>query len=268
MSQVSVTWRNHIAAAGGGGGDVDPFFSDDFETGNLNHEEGGFSWGTPDDCAVTTDNPYAGTHSLRFYYVGTVDGDASPQLNFELASPGYRELWFEYRIYFPDGTEGLGTAAYDHRVPPEGPSNNKFWKIAEVEGGAAVTFLLESYPDTSPVITKARPMWGNPDDGVASNAYGDLGGEPLITESDLGNWVHWQFHLKVSDEGSTNGAWQMWKDGELLISDTAIDNAPSVYAEGVLLVGYLMGWCNAGFDDDTYIWIDDVKFYDSDPWGY
>ena len=29
--------------------------------------------------------------------------------------------------------------------------------------------------------------------------------------------------------------------------------------------GYLLGWANSGFDKDTHIFIDDVRFYDTDP---
>jgi hypothetical protein len=241
-----------------------PAYATSFEDGSLVGNSF-LSWGTPKQTAVTTDNPRTGTHSLRFSYP---DGGSFAEQRWTITP--VRELWFEYWVYFPDGTEGLGTAAYAHDVPPSGSNNNKLWKVAERHSGAAVTALLECRPGSvvsaaSNVISAGRPMWGKPDDGVGSNNYGMPTNLGVVNDEDLGVWRRWRFHLKVSDEGASNGAWEMWKDDTLLISDTSIANDASVYSEAFWIEGYFFGANNAEVNADTYIWMDDLKFYTSDP---
>lgn len=241
------------------------FFEDSFASGDFSKTGGGFSWGGRTDCAMQTDNPRTGTHCPRFDYTNNRGGgvDAWAELRFNFGT-NKQEIWWEYYIYFPDGTEGLGSGAYDHQNV-SGPDNNKFFKLMEQDSGSTITFLMESFPKSSPNITGTRAMWGNPEDGVSSNGHGMTDVNDLVTESDLGNWVQFRFHQKISDEGGANGRYEFWKNGVQKIDET-FNNEPSDYANAVMKKGYLMGWWNAGVvNDPTYIWIDDVKFYDTDP---
>lgn len=240
------------------------FLSDDFESGDLETADGGFRWLSTTDASVVADHAHSGSHSLRFSYEGKASGgDAWAEARFDL--PPSQELWFDYYIYLPDGTEGLGTAAYAHR-DDTGADNNKFWKIAESHSGASVTALLEAFPEAgNGGIAKSRPMWGNPADGVSSSTYGLGGSDPIVKTEDLGGWSYWRFHLKISDPGASNGVWRMWKNGDLIVDGTGIANDPSDSDRNKYLTGYLMGWSNSGFDQDTYVWLDDLRFFSADP---
>ena len=260
-SANSTAITDTTAASGG----VSPFFEEQWASGDFTQEAGGFSWGATTNVVILTDNPHSGTYSARFRYVGkTNPGFAFAELRFTM-SP-LQEVWFEYYIYIPDGNEAYGGAAYAHRTPISGSSNNKFWKVAELHSGAAVTALLEGYPSTTEDwITRPRPMWGCPLDGQASSERGMTHSDATVDATDLGAWHLFQFHIKVSDVGQANGAWQFKKDGGYVVNETALENDPTQTANAFYKVGYLMGWSDSGFDETTYIFIDDIKFYNSDP---
>ena len=334
---------------------VSAFFFDGFESGSRAAPANGFSWTNTSNPSVSNEHAYSGNYSLRFFFRGKPDGeDSTSEQRFTL--PPLREMWFEYFIYFPNGTEqGFESAAYAHRtqsgvlyqtvasvdisvdpyrlvsenpvfagaqipidagkwrlfsiagagasgadagpividayiddytvrlreplgttvtgaaatldlVPGASVSNNKFWRITELWTGSCVNMSLEAYPSsTVGWITRPRPMWGNPCDGIGSSEYRMKHSDGLVKDEDLGRWNHWRFHIKVSDPGQNNGVFKMWKDGTLVINETALPNDPQDHTRSKYLTGYLMGWANSGFSEDTLIFIDDIQFYDLNP---
>lgn len=82
------------------------------------------------------------------------------------------------------------------------------------------------------------------------------------TQDIRGRWilVEWRVH---GDDGTGNGLLQIWFDSELVIDEQeiAVDGAPC--GTNTFLNGYLMGWANSGFDEETFVYIDDVAFSDS-----
>ncbi|HEX7049628.1 MAG TPA: hypothetical protein VF188_05400, partial [Longimicrobiales bacterium] len=103
-------------------------FRDGFESGGLSHSENGFSWSGNKNVTVTDRIAHSGSRSLQFFYEGReLDLDAHAEQRFSLGRK-VRELWVEYWIYYPDGTEGLG-ARYYHRDPGDVNTNNKFFVL-------------------------------------------------------------------------------------------------------------------------------------------
>ena len=72
------------------------------------------------------------------------------------------------------------------------------------------------------------------------------------------------YYKHVSAPGANDGHMTLWKDGEVWIDFPNVDQE-YVSAHPYWDSGYIMGYDNSGFDRTTHIYIDDVKFYDTDP---
>src|SRR5690606_21754621 len=86
----------------------------------------------------------------------------------------------------------------------------------------------------------------------------------FITDNERGRWNHFRWHSKMASSSSSNdGVVEVWWNGTLVARDTSMD----IYGSGRNYIdqGYLLGWANSGFASKTSIFIDDVRFYDTDP---
>ncbi|MBL4903592.1 MAG: heparin lyase I family protein [Desulfocapsa sp.] len=239
------------------------FFADDFETGDLTKiGTAGAGWagsnvGTGDTVSVTTGIARSGTYSVKFHYDGNPDlvDDALAELRYKLkgtAGSGYQDFYMRYYIYYP-------TNFYIRDAV--GPDNNKIGTTwgeeysdrakfnVEWEKGSSMGFKIprdNTWPHTALVCEGAiapgpdAPRW-------------------TMDSSYLGRWVAWEFHYKM-DDGSSNGAWELWIDGVQKISVTGMSFVGAPCRPGYIRNGYLQGWANSGFTNDTDIYIDDVVF--------
>jgi hypothetical protein len=87
-----------------------PYYSTSFETGSLSGDSGGgFNWTSPGNnpVPVNTDGiANTGSYSLRFRHgPRTPCDDSTAEIRFTLFATPLTELWMEYYIYYPDGTE-------------------------------------------------------------------------------------------------------------------------------------------------------------------
>lgn len=250
-----------------GGSNVEPFFADNFDNGRRN-DANGFTWSGGRNAPVSDDIAHSGSYSLKFAY-GPVEPDGSShwwtEQRFSLGRQ-LKEVWIEYYIYYPNGKEGLGSAAMAHR---DGPSsdNNKFFRLW---GGGHSAYGGNS----SKVGMSTRPRNGKGPEGVIFFEYtraGSSGTGPFDGpgsypwEDDLGRWIQVRMYYKhVSRPGANDGVMRLWKDGKLWIDFQGVNqeyNRDHPYWDS----GYFMGYDNSGFDNTTFIYIDDVKFYDRDP---
>ena len=225
------------------------FFSDVFSSGDLSHVENGCRWTDQANTRVIT-SPN-GTSALEFTFpTGTSDGDAWAEQRFSLGG-NYPELWMSYDLYIPQN--------YVHR---NGGGNNKafsyFWSG---DYGALTGPLLATnfWPDgnggsrlsqwmRTPTFG-GRHLWA--DDPVWIDSHG-------IISSDLGQWMHVVVHAKYATEANNDGVYEIWKNGAKLIGITNGDwYVPN--AQG-FDQGYLLGWANSGFDVETKLYIDNIKF--------
>lgn len=252
------------SAAYDDGSAVEPFFSDGFESGDLTHEEGGISWGSGSSSGVSTLDARTGSNSLRFLYAGSesLDDDAQSERRYALGA-AYQDVWVEYYEKIPSN--------YEHRAAS--PNNNKWFYVsdtsAEGSTGYHVRSLLEARRGngTGGSISMARPMWGTNSSrgGLASSENGMSTVQGLVVTDDLGAWVQWRFHFRVSDVGQSNGVFRLWKNGTLFIDETGLANDAVDGTDHGYEMGYFRGWANSGFDEQTIFYIDDVKFYSEDP---
>lgn len=235
-------------------------FSDDFESGDRAKTENGFSWSNSgDNVFVSTDVALSGKYSLCFRFAGKPPGaDAMAEQRFKLGG-NYTELWVQFNVFLPKN--------YFHRA--ENPGNNKLMSLwsrdyqntgnltvlhlwPEADGGSAVTYMVSD--------KKNRPLIKD-------------GGHPMLFELDKqrGKWTEVTYHWRrQTSETSSDGLVEMWRKvgsgpREKIISAENLDNTwgrdggPSP-AYNFVTEGYLLGWANSGFSEDTQICIDDVKF--------
>lgn len=262
--------------------EVEPFFSDDF-AGGQKSDANGFQWGgTP----LSDDIAHSGTHSMRFDFGPVEPGGGSHWWSEERFSLGrsVSELWVEFYIYFPDGSEGIGhptmgpSARYRQEWVSGSPNNNKlayWWGEAyereplagwetwtnDSSGNQAYTNLArtEGNRDGDSVLVR-RPSHNPP-----GTLNGGSGSGICASDADRGRWIQVRMHLKIADIGVSNGEFHLWKDGVLI---GRIENDPW-WDEGEtanhISAGYVMGYDNARFAEYTAVYLDSFKFYDTDP---
>ena len=253
-------------------------FQDGFESGGLATVVNNYRWGGA-GTQVTREIVRSGAYSMKFNYAGSADlcADAWSEQRFQFGE-NLPEVWLEYYIYLPRGTEG--TAKFTHRKPtcsreedPNGTiSNNKFlalWDTAySIDRGGSVRALLE-YRRTNSAAdgdSYMYGMWGT--DTRTAGDYGQAGSswDPAFTDAMRGRWVQVRVHAKVADsKAAANGMIQLWVDGALKINMQNLDLAPNAGGARWFRNGYLMGWANSGFDQNTAVYIDDFKIFRSGP---
>lgn len=126
----------------GGGGGIEPFFSDDFTSYSLGAEAdgggNGFAWAQGNGNIQPIVVDWQGRRAMRFWFSpndpgqfpgGDTKGWTEKRMNFGRNAP---EVTVRFLVWFPDGTEGL-CPAYFHppsgAAPGSGPTNNKFFDI-------------------------------------------------------------------------------------------------------------------------------------------
>lgn len=243
-------------------GDVQPVFEDGFESGDVSHTENGYEWGNSVNMTVVADAARTGSHGLRLTHPAKADGDDSvAQINLNFGAQ-VTEVWIELWMRVPDN--------YFHR-DSEGADNNKFFQIY---GDS------RKNPDVG-IIAEVQHWVGEGDsDGIRylPHETGDIEGsqwrehkdvEPIL-QSEQGQWIRWRWHIKTSEETSTEGPWdgivEVWKGSRLLFSDTGVPirNDDPNRQDGMDIMR-LLGWSNSGYDEDTSFDFDDLKIYTSNP---
>jgi hypothetical protein len=85
--------------------------------------------------------------------------------------------------------------------------------------------------------------------------------ENMFTAADRGTWIQVRIHLKIGNPGK----YEVWKNGRKLWETP--DGFRTSEGEGYDFYshGYLFGWSNTGFDEDTRFYVDDFTVYVADP---
>lgn len=239
------------------------FFQDSFESGDVSHTENGTRWGIAEAPRVVISNALAhtGSYSMRFRYAPTAPGaDYTSEARFYFGTQR-NEVYIRYYIYFPTN--------YAHRNDG-GPTNNKFMIL--YQSGATystnpIVLGAELEQGSTAISNITGKGWkvGYPARlSYASGAYGYYSAFPQwrITSADLGKWLCFEWHFK-RDSGAGDGAFQLWVDGVRVAGATNLSYEGASSFSGYFGEGYLMGWANSGFDQQTDFYIDDVVFSDS-----
>lgn len=237
-------------------------FSDDFESGDLNHTMNGAQWTNSTSTTITNAIARSGSYSLQFRYDGVPSGqDSWAEQRFALGRQ-MTDVWIRWYQYFPAGDEGVGPR-WRHRDEPSGPENNKLLRLwddnySNYNLKAGFTYLPSGNGDSTIVAKKGTNQGGVSDIGLDS-ARG------ILDETIRGRWVEFIVHIKTDDGTLTggNGVLDMKLNGQWIIQNV-VSMLPSDGTANHFQHGYLMGWANSGFDNTSYTYIDDVTISDTE----
>lgn len=248
-------------------GAVLPFFSDGFETGNYGRSNG-FVWAAPTRVTVSDDRAYTGKYALKFRFPGSLRGnDAFSEQRFDFGRYT-KSIWIEYMLYVPQN--------FRHRN--DLPNNNKFivlWKDAygSQSGEWQISWEYRRLNDTASLGELMSSRWdelevtgGGPWPSPRPPRQVELiGGRGALR---IGQWNRVRFMAKAaSSRTAEDGESRLWVNETLVLKYTTgrFFGADPVKGDATLRRGYLLGWANSGFDEETVFFLDDIKFYTSDP---
>jgi hypothetical protein len=250
MTLAIINTQNNVYA--------DVFFQDGFESGNLNHNANGARWsvsnsGSSDYVQVSSERVRSGNYALKFHYArGGDSDDAWAEQRFALGG-NKTDIFIRFYIFFPS----------NFRIRNVSPSNNKaivVWGDDYSSKGAQGQEFSANY-----FMPKAHKVWqGGAWDVSCNGAFGDVQsvdgmGAWSTSNLPLGEWVCFEYHFKA-DSGAGDGAMEFWVNGDKKYGATGIDWLSAPCSPRYFNTGYLLGWANSGYDEDTDIFIDDVVF--------
>ena len=258
---------------------ADSIFSDNFESGDLSHTQASANWYGSTRTDVSHAISHSGNNSLRFAFPGNPDPakDSWAEQRFDLGG-FYPEVYIQFYIYYPDGTEGIGPK-YIRRTNV--PGNDKFIRLfgaadrkgntafKTVSGGASTwnsssldggRIGLENYCTYNGKITDHMGVHGHGD-------YPFIANSSAAPNDNRGRWIKVKYHRKVASSANNDGVEQLWVNDVLTESVTNLCGYPGDGYTNAWTAGYLLGWSNTGFDKDTYIYIDDVSISTTNDFG-
>jgi hypothetical protein len=244
-----------------------PLLADSFESGDMSATNpDGFKWGKNNRTSVVTAThavwnngsinnpignaqdwtPFDGAHSLRFRYPAL---DAWSEQRFKLGG-AYPEIWIRYWLRVP--------LNFVHENVTGGAGNNKFfalWMDGYSQHGEGPTIVWNFWPQPEGGSYFTYSLSQEPTGPKGHHGkYADF----IRSPEDRGRWMQVVLYAKMSSTPtSTDGEsriWRRWQDGcdFTPISETlgrsfvAPAGGPNGWA-----AGYIMGWANSGYVEDT-----------------
>lgn len=230
-----------------------PLLVDSFESGDLSKtNSAGFQWLSPNKTSVVTSEAMDGSHTLRFLYPAT---NYMSEQRFDLGG-AYKDIWFQYWLKVPIN--------YSHST--QSPGNRKFfalWMDDYSSKGNGPTIAWEFWRDSegSSVLAFHYSDGGYTTMGVHQQYT------PFISvPADRGRWMEVTLHVKASSSSSSNDGviemWRRWRNEapsqrKLIHRTTNADLAIPSGGPNGWAAGYIMGWANASYAEDTQ-WLLDV----------
>lgn len=258
---------------------VEAIFFDDFETGDtLKSNDDGFIWKSMNRTSIVRDDnyvvynnspimngpiadrdwrPLSGSHSMRFRYK---KGKYMAEQRFGIGK-AYKEVWLKFALRVP----------YNFKHGSRNPSNNKL-----------LAMYMDGYSQKGGGSTVVWEFW-NDGSGGSKLAFhysqGEVGGRstghkqhaPFISYPyDQGRWMELVFRLRTNSSTNSNDGiielYRKWKGDKkfqkLHELHTANLNLPRTGEQG-WAHGYLMGWSNPSYAENTEWLLDDFAISDT-----
>lgn len=240
-------------------------FSDSFESGDLTaSDSNGFKWMPKNERTgvVKRSDSKNGDYSLRFIYPA---GVFISERRFDMGK-AYPEIWIKYWLRVPVNF------IHEKSINSNWASNNKLFAL-----------WMDQYTSKGDGPTVVWEFWKNGEGGSNLAVHYNKGGyggtnkqvqfTPFIKyPDDQGRWMKIIMHIKAATSRLSNdGVIQMWRrwddEGNFTkfheLNDANIASPPN----GPLgwQKGYLMGWSNSGFKEDTEWLIDDFTVSNEKP---
>ena len=265
----------NVGRGSGGGAPVDPsgaLFYENFEAQTVDQSPTGgnsfLTWGNGTRTKTLDDRSYTGTKALRFRFPGDPDPSAMAmsEQRFTLGSQE-TEMWWRYKLWIP--------ANYQHRIG-SGANNNKGLLMLWSQGyssGPTVSLHFGTPNDFVDGTSASNPngsviyaAWRQ-ENGVLRNFYNEnnlsenhknnMDPTKGIRAEHFGQWNDIVVHVKAAtNDAPYDGAVQAWVNDESMYNVT---NATNYFpSNNYWDEGYLLGWANSGFDEETDLYIDDI----------
>ncbi len=223
-------------------------FSDSFESGDLSGSENGITWEGQVSTYVTTDNANSDTHSLAFKFSAKPDGeDSFSEQRFKLGAY-YTDIWISYDLFIPEN--------YYHRSQSESTNNKGYLYLWSGDYGNpdGPGMGPNLWPNGDGSSNHSFYMWGP---GLDKHIW-DAAPESILL-SDRGQWIKIVCHYKYATAAANDGVAEIWK----VYSDDTVTKIQDIqngswYVKGQqgFTTGYLLGWANSGFDEETIFYVD------------
>lgn len=223
-------------------------YTNDFEAGTLSGTgTSSFSWWYGNSTSVSQERAYSGSHSLRFFYEGGADGkDSFAEQRFRYADTD--ELRISYKLFVP-------TNFYHRRQ--SGSANNKFMFLWSGDYGTVASnqsFGFEYWPTSDGNSVLSHHLGPDNEDWGHKRPTSNY----ILSTADRGKWIDFEVYVKLaSAEGVADGIIEVKKNGQRYFR---VENLANYASQGNFLnQGYLLGWSNSGFDQNTVFYLDDLK---------
>ncbi|MBK8163195.1 MAG: hypothetical protein IPK65_08620 [Gammaproteobacteria bacterium] len=260
-------------------------FEDSFELGNMSATNAeGFTWRSPVRTEIVNSShtiwrnhsavdiakpvglnwiPKEGLNSLRFKWTArstpTVEANFWSEQRFDLGTP-HKDIWFRYWLRVPTN--------FKHGYVGTTNTNNKLFALwmdgYETHGFGPSLIWGFWLPSETPGTDYGSEISFHIKEGGPGGAGGEQQRARFITyPTDQSRWMQVVFHAKASTNNTSHdGVVQMWRRWENETDFTMLHerlhlNIPSPKGgpDG-WKAGYLMGWSNPGYEEDTEWLID------------
>lgn len=266
---------------GGGGGSV--VFFDDFSSGDLSHSENGISYYNSPNVSVVASSPIASLPAARFRFGPDAIGeDSDAELAWESETWSTEDIWISYYLSIP--------ANYYHRN--DAPDNNKgfsyTWDIGgfDLYNNSDVAMGTNFFPNGDGTSKASHYLFGaepGADEHQGPSGYpqyfpNGVGGIGIIEADDIGSVLRVVINHRYATQAapSSDGVAQIWKqrvNASTLVPTTGwikildIDDG-DWYVPGApgFGTGYILGWANSGFTEQTDLYIKDLRIADYNYW--
>ncbi len=271
-------------------------FQDSFESGDFSHSENGISWTRAVKVSISEENASWGDKAARFFYEGSssLTSDAWAELAFDL-NPDHKikEIWIRYDLFIPanyqhrvtggsENNKGLAMLWGETYTAPSVRSSFNFWP-SEFRYTAEAADAGDSFITTESTRNgwSTGHRWSKEqgrDDFRTGIDVGEDSRRDTDDTSDAGRWVAFYLAVRLSDvapypaeQARGNGMMGVWKctlpcgltelnRENALVYNDELNNWADSDARNFLEHGYLLGWANSGFDEDTVFYMDNVVF--------
>lgn len=202
--------------------------------------------------------PKTGNYSMRFRYAA---GQAQSEQRFDLGT-AMKDVWIRFWLRVP----------VNFAYGPVGSPNKFFaiWSDGYSNAGDGSTVWLGMHRTNTADATLAYTYSNG--GFTVSNAYAQY--SPFITTADKGRWMHIVMHYKTeTSPGASDGQVQTYRrwDGDTYYTKLHQANnlpikLPASGPQG-FKAGYILGWANAAYTDNTEWILDDFAVADAMPSG-
>lgn len=237
-------------------------FQDDFESCGRTKTQNGFTWLSGTRTTVNTANPKNGSCALELAYQASPSGsDSFAEQRFYLGA-NYPDIWVKYDLFIP--------ANYCHRTQSSSTNNKGFVDMWEGQYTANVgvamnpNFWADGTCQSTNSMFVSAPRSTDPFFNKGGHHYSkEFLDRYSIRTSDRGKWMEVITHYKYATAAKNDGMVQIWLtpqgESQRQILNMTQGNWYVAGARG-FDNGYLLGWANSGFTEQTKFYIDNIVF--------